>query len=278
MSSPVETDVENGVVCVPSTPFASALVLSGSSGRSDVERARLLARHGVAALALRYFGGIGQPSGLCEIPLETFYTAVDTLAQIHPRVVLIGVSKGAEAALSVAATDSRVSLVVAIAPSSVIWANVGASADGRDRPARSSWTRGGEPLPFVPYDDSWMPDHHHGETAFRGLYKQSLRTYASHVPAAVIPVEDIGGHVLLVAGGDDRVWPSLLFAEQIRKRRKSAGRSTIMVTGEAAGHRVPFPGEAQPAGGMTMARGGTEKEDRALGERAWAVFHKALDL
>ncbi len=116
VSSPVETDVENGVVCVPSTPFASALVLSGSSGRSDVERARLLARHGVAALALRYFGGIGQPSGLCEIPLETFYTAVDTLAQIHPRVVLIGVSKGAEAALSVAATDSRVSLVVAIAP------------------------------------------------------------------------------------------------------------------------------------------------------------------
>ncbi len=147
----------------------------------------------------------------------------------------------------------------------MIWANVVASADGRDRPARSSWTRGGEPLPFVPYDDSWMPDHHHGETAFRGLYKQSLRTYASHVPAAVIPVEDIGGHVLLMAGGDDRVWPSLLFAEHIRKRRKSAGRSTIMVTGEAAGHRVPFPGEAQPAGGMTMARGGTEKEDRALG-------------
>ena len=56
-------------------------VLAGSSGRVDVERARLLARHGALALALRWLGGEGQPPGICEVPLETFGAAVDWLVE-----------------------------------------------------------------------------------------------------------------------------------------------------------------------------------------------------
>ncbi len=48
------------------------VVLSGSSGRVDIARARLFAGEGASALALQWFGGEGQVPGICEIPLETF--------------------------------------------------------------------------------------------------------------------------------------------------------------------------------------------------------------
>jgi uncharacterized protein len=50
------------------------IVLGGSSGRVDVERARLFAAAGSKALALQWFGGEGQAQGICEIPLETLAT------------------------------------------------------------------------------------------------------------------------------------------------------------------------------------------------------------
>lgn len=43
-----------------------------------------------------------------------------------------------------------------------------------------------------------------------------------------------------------------------------------------AGHRVVFPGENRPAGGITMARGGTPEADEALGREAWPHILRAL--
>ena len=127
-------------------PAAAALVLPGSSNRVDTGRARLLADHGVAALPLPLFD-----EELEEVPLERFGPALDTLASISLRLAVIGVSKGAEAALLLAAGDARITAVAAFAPSSVVWAGLA----GRQR---SSWTRGGLPLPFVPYDETWVSD------------------------------------------------------------------------------------------------------------------------
>jgi hypothetical protein len=63
------------------------LVLSGSSGRVERERARLLASAGVtAALTYRWFGGDGQPAGIWEYPLESFAPAVASLAERCDRV------------------------------------------------------------------------------------------------------------------------------------------------------------------------------------------------
>lgn len=55
------------------------LVLAGSSGRIDTERCRVLARAGMTALSIRWFGGDGQAQGICEIPLEGFVEAIDLL-------------------------------------------------------------------------------------------------------------------------------------------------------------------------------------------------------
>jgi hypothetical protein len=177
------------------------VVLAGSSGRVDVERARLFANRGALAVALRWFGGPDQSPGICEIPLETFTRAVDWLVDRGVRDIgFAGVSKGAEAALLVACHDARIRTVVAIAPSSVGWANVGPGLDGQAYPYRSSWTWQGRPLPFVPYDESWMPAEGDGPVSFRSLYEQSLRTDPDVAAAAAIPIERAAADLLLIAG------------------------------------------------------------------------------
>jgi hypothetical protein len=253
------------------------LVLSGSSGRVEVERATVLAGAGVsAALTHRWFGAAGQPAGIWEYPLELLGASVEALAARCDRVVLVGSSKTAEGFLLYAAGDPFVDAVVVIAPSHVAWANVGPGPDGELRPQHSSWTRGGEPLPFVPYDDEAEPVG--DPPAFTPVYAQSLRTHADRVAAATIPVERFFGDVLLVAGGDDQVWPSLTSARAVQARRRALDLPTTLVTHPWAGHRVLLPGEAVASGGQRMARGGTEAADRALGEQAWPEIRRVLDL
>ncbi|GAA1505118.1 acyl-CoA thioester hydrolase/BAAT C-terminal domain-containing protein [Terrabacter terrae] len=253
------------------------LVLSGSSGRVERERARLLASAGVsAALTYRWFGGEGQPAGIWEYPLESFAPAVASLAERCDRVVLLGASKSAEAFLLYAVGDPAVDAVVALAPSHVAWANVGPGPDGELRPQHSSWSHGGDPVPFVPYDDDAEPLG--DPPAYAPVYGQSLSTFADRVAAATIPVERFFGDVLLVAGGDDRVWPSVQFARAVEARRRNLDLPTTVVTHPRAGHRVVLPGEDVASGGQRMARGGTEAADRELGERAWPEIRRVLDL
>lgn len=252
------------------------LVLSGSSGRVEHERARVLGGLGVTALTHRWFGAPGTAPHLCEYPLERFAPWVDRLAARCDRVVLLGSSKSAEAFLLYAADDPRIDAVVAFAPSHVAWANVGPGPDGELRPCRSSWSRDGGPVAFVPYDDDVVVQCDPPELA--PMYRESLRTFAGRVEAAVIPVERFFGDVLLVAGGDDRLWPSLDSAEWIRSRRSAAGLPTTVVTHPDAGHRVILPGETVATGGAHLARGGSETADRALGERAWPELCRVLEV
>jgi dienelactone hydrolase len=251
------------------------LVLSGSSGRVERERATLLGRAGATALTYRWFGDVGQPPSIFELPLESFDWAVELLASQCDRVVLMGVSKTAEAFLLYAADDPRVDAVVAISPSHVVWGNVGAGPDGRLRPQSSSWSRRGEPVPFVPYDDDVEVSGDPPE--FAPMYRQSLRTSADRVGAATIPVERFFGDVLLVAGGDDRLWPSLDWARRIEARRRAVDLPTTLVSHPGAGHRVILPGEHPAQAGMRLARGGTDDADRALGSLAWPEILRVID-
>jgi hypothetical protein len=267
----------DGVLATPDgPPRAAALVLSGVSGTVEEERARMLAANGVAALSLRWFGGVGQPPGICEVPLECFVPALDRLASLSPRLAVFGVSKGAEAALLLAVRDPRITLSVAMSPSSVVWANVGAGLDGLTSPYRSSWTWQGEPLPFVPYDDSWTVPR--GDwPSYLDLYERSLRLFAADIDAARIPVENIAGDVIVTAGGDDQVWPSTAFAAAIVRRRERAGLDTVTIEHPDAGHRPVLPGEA-PSYGNALARGGSPEADAEHGTAIWAAVAKSLGL
>lgn len=229
-------------------------------------------------MSIRWFGDSDQPPGICEVPLETFTPALDTLAALADELAVVGISKGAEAALLLAGRDTRIRSVAAFSPSSVVWANVGPGLDGAMRPCRSSWTAGGRSLPFVPYDDTWQPADA-AAPSYRGLYENSLTVFGDEVAAATIPVENIEGRVLVTGGGDDQVWPSDIFATQIAQRRASHGRPTELIIDPSAGHRVTLPQEpAHPQSGMTMARGGNHDADSMVGRRIWPVLLDLLHL
>ncbi|MEU9454491.1 acyl-CoA thioester hydrolase/BAAT C-terminal domain-containing protein [Streptomyces sp. NPDC048277] len=247
------------------------LVLGGSSGRIERERTNILAQQGIAALSIRWFGGPGQSPGICEIPLETFTGAVDFLAANGARRIgILGVSKGAEAAMLTAVHDPRVDVVIALSPTSRVWCNVGPGSDGVQHPYRSSWTWRGQALPFVPMDDSWTPvASGSGPVAIRGWYELSVRSFAHLVPMAEIPVEKARADLLLVAGGDDAMWPSLPFAEQLAARRRSVGADVHLIARHDAGHRPRFPGESPAPASPHFLYGGTPEADVLLGAAAW---------
>jgi dienelactone hydrolase len=266
------TDPWEGMLAAPVRGSdLGVVVLAGSSGRVERDRARLLARQGMTALSIRWFGGPGQPPGICEVPLETFTAAVDVLkANGAERVGILGVSKGAEAALLTAVHDPRVDAVVALSPTSRVWCNVGPGRDGEQRPYRSSWTWREQALPFVPLDDSWTPAEPDGNpVAVRGWYERSERTFAHLLAPADIPVERARADLLLVAGGDDAMWPSLPFAEQLAARRRSAGVGVRLVARPDAGHRPRLPGEGSAPASPRFRYGGTPEADAELGAAAW---------
>jgi len=255
------------------------LVLSGSSGRVEVERARLFAREGMTAVPLQWFGEPGQSPGICEIPLETFTDAIDRLrSDGAERIGMVGVSKGAEAAMLTAVHDPRVDVVVALSPTSRVWCNVGPGLDGVERPYRSCWTWRGRALPFVPMDDSWTPAETDGggPVAVRGWYERSERTFADRLAAAAIPVERARSELVLVAGGDDAMWPSLPYAGQLAERRRSAGATVRLITHPDAGHRPRFPGESPAPPSPHFRYGGTPEADALLGAAAWPHVLDAL--
>ncbi|WP_460792223.1 GrpB family protein [Nocardioides maradonensis] len=259
----------DGVRCEPDVATGTGvLVLAGSSGRVDRARARLLAEQGAIAESIRWFGGPGQHDGPWEVPLELFLGHVEHLGRDCDRVVVVGTSFGAEAALLTGSLSEDVAAVVAFAPSDVVWAGV--THDGR---VTSHWTLEGIPLPFVPFDDTWEPATE--PPAYDGLYRASRRRFAGDLDAATIPVERIRD-LVLVAGGDDRVWPAAEHAERIRHRRAARGLLTTVVTDPAAGHRTILPGEPVVTGGQPMARGGSEDADRRLGSAAWPALLRVL--
>lgn len=248
-------------VSVPSRPTgAGVVVLAGSSGRIESDRADLFARHGVRAHAIRWFGGEGQRPVPHEVPLELFLDEVALLRETCDRVAVLGTSFGAEAAL-LTATRTPLDAVIAIAPTSVVWPGI------LNGVWSSHWTERGAPLPWVPFVDDWAAATDPPE--FRGLYEASVDRHPAEAQAAAIPVERIAGDVLLVVGEDDRVWPSARFADEIAARRAASGLTTDVLRHPLAGHRVPLPGEDVLSGGTRMARGGTPEADAELGAAAW---------
>ncbi|MFC6704470.1 alpha/beta fold hydrolase [Flexivirga alba] len=261
-----------GLLVIPEKHCGTGvLTVGGSSGRIDGDRARLLASHGALAMSIRWFGGPGQPSGPRLVPLETFTAALDRLATECDRLVISGMSFGAEAALLVASYDERVDGCIGFAPTPVAWSFI-----DPDESQVSHWTRDGRPVPAVPFDTTWEPDT--DPPAYVGSYRQSLGVADPEtVASAAIPVERIG-ELLLIAGGDDQVWPSVDFAQRIVARRRDHGLETTFSTLPAAGHRTLLPGETPVSAGASMRRGGNDESNRELGSLAWPHVRRILRL
>lgn len=140
---------------IASGPRPTVIVLSGSLGGMMEGSAAVLSSQGFAALAIAYFGVDPLPPELVEVPLEYFAEGIAWLKEqpaVDPdRIAVMGVSKGGELAVLLGATyPEDIKAVVGYSASPVVWR--GASY----RPLsfvfgkpKSSWTLGGEPVPFV---------------------------------------------------------------------------------------------------------------------------------
>lgn len=182
-----------------SSPQPTLLVLGGSEGGLPSRRAAWFASHGYPALALAYFRFDDLPKELSGIPLEYFGEALRWLAQrpevARTRIGVTGVSRGAELALQLGSLYPAFKTVVAYSPS-----DVRNPACCGFTPVPYAWTLEGRPLAFRP----------------------SRNPNSALALEARIQVERIHGPVMLLSGGDDRVWDSSAMADSIAHRLQSA--------------------------------------------------------
>jgi dienelactone hydrolase len=187
----------------------AVLVLGGSEGGFPDRLAKPIIDAGLPVLALAYFKAEGLPQELEKIPLEYIYKAkawLQSQANVKlDELVVVGWSKGAELALLLATTDKTITQVVAIAPSSVVWAGI--LQDWTKVPA-SSWTLQGQELAYVAFKPSGPIN------GLIDLYTQSLENRADK-GRATIPVEKIHGSVVLMSSDMDEIWPSSQMAQSI---------------------------------------------------------------
>jgi uncharacterized protein len=263
--------------------FVGVLALGGSEGGIPEYLLNLLVAEGFACLALAYFNTPSTQPALTEVPLERIERGLLWLRDqqgvvLHDgRVPIIGGSKGGELALLVASTfPDLVGRVVAYTPSHVVWAGI----DFRNRggPMRSSWSRDGRPLPFVPYPPGVGPSITDRGTSVLPIYERGLDNAAA-VDEATILLERAHGPILLISGGDDRMWPAGRMCRMAVDRMERAGRGHLVehLDFPEAGHLL-FPYPVQPAGTaswMSLDLGGTPEAGARAHAIAWprAVRH-----
>ena len=110
---------------------------------------------------------------------------------------------------------------------------------------------------------------------YRSLYERSLQIEADNLAAVTIPVEKAQAEIILVAGGDDALWPSDMFAKSIEERLASAGKNATLIHHPNAGHRLLFPSETTPRS-IQHAHGGSDEADAELGRSAWDAISALL--
>lgn len=260
---------ENGLLAnyFPARQKGPALLtLTGSAGGLTMnEVAIALQSEGFSVLHLSYFRGPGQNPNAELIPLEYFATALTWLRrqpEVDPaRLGIVGVSKGAEAALVVAVRHPEVKAVVAALPSSVVWPGI--IREERAGTISSSWSEQGQPVPHLP--------HRPFDASLGGTmadnYAASLKALSAH-PEAVIPVERITGSIFLMCAEQDRVWPSCPMARQIQERLRASGRDAALLAYPDAGH-ASFGLPVSADDPRLTASGGTVQGNQTARADSW---------
>lgn len=257
----------------------TVIVLHGSEGGDfdDAKKAAgLYASHGYATLAVMYFSWPYKnlknvPTGFSHLPLERISIARDWLSKQHEadvkRLAIVGASKGSEFGLLAASRYPWVKAVVACVPTSVVWGAFGVASEGDE----AAFTFAGKSLSGVPYGDYDAVMRHDITSAER-----HRRDYASAgsalIDKAAIPVERIGGPILLISGARDAIWPSDPMAAQIVDRLAEHGKTAEWLSFVDAGHFVCGTGDSPVRyydGDEIMSAGGSVAGNGHGAGQAW---------
>jgi dienelactone hydrolase len=187
------------------------IVIGGSEGGKPYYLAEPLAEEGFSVLSLAYFKEPTLPDNLELIPLEYFTTAINWFKRNYnfEKIIIVGISKGAELSLLLATNFKNINGVIAYSPSAVVFEGFCA----KQTDSNSSWMIDGTQVPFVPFDVTGVSNMND----YYAIYKQSL-TQTEIVEKAAIKVEEINGPILLFSGTDDKMWPSGEMSEMLVNR------------------------------------------------------------
>lgn len=258
------------------------LLIGGSGGGYENQDAEWLSSLGFVVLNVRYFGAKGLPENLVNIPIEYFNSSIAWLNKnSHVKknsIGLFGHSKGTEAAILTAFYNPLVKAVVVRSPSSIIWAGPGWSGLNE-----SSWSWNNEPLNFhsVGLIDGgvWLSRVLLGKKLIktRDMFNNVLGDEES-VNKAMLPVENMNAHLLLLSGKDDQQWPSTKMADMLVTilDKSNVNFSYKHFAFDNAGHRPARLSKPDD----TFANGGTVQGNFMAHERTKVLvkefFNKSL--
>lgn len=227
-----------------STPAPVIITLNGSGGGVTENRAALLAEHGFAVFTLGYFGMDGLPATLEHIPIEYFEKAFHWIKNHSDldgsKIGLMGGSKGGELVLLLGSLfPDDFKAITAVVPNCAIFPGC---AEGIPGPA---WTHHG--IPLEPIGHMNHVDPKEGLDAMHAIwltpyFLEGIKNNPELFRSAAISVEKIKCPILLVSGGDDQMWPSAFFSEQIVNRLQENNANTCChINYPKAGHQLGLP-------------------------------------
>ena len=236
---------ENGLVGTffrQGRPKAAVIYLGGSSGVLSDQPACALASRGFLSLALAYFATDPLPPRLESVPLEYFERAIQRVKEESgiEKIALWGGSRGAELALILGTLfPNQIDAIAAHVPSSVVFGTL-------DREGGVAWTYRNQPiLPSAPfkYTQKTMGECRDSAILATPCFLKAMQDREAFERAS-IPVEKLRSPLLLISAGDDQMWPSKLFADQIVERLRKYGSSIpfFHLSYEHVGH-APSKGE-----------------------------------
>ncbi|XP_076220148.1 acyl-coenzyme A amino acid N-acyltransferase 2-like isoform X1 [Aptenodytes patagonicus] len=250
-------------------PFPGVIDLFGGAGGLIEFRAGLLASRGFAVLALAFFAYDDLPRTLAQLDLEYFEEAAELLLR-HPKVRgpglgVVGVSKGAEVALAMAAFLPQVVATVWINGTAFLHGNPLVYKDLR--------------IPPIPYYTERVIFTEVGALDNSAIFADPRDPAYS---ASAIPAEKVRGKVLFVVGEADRSFNSKLFAELAMARMPP--ESCRLLSYPGAGHLIEPPGS--PLCSISSIRGtprpvvwGGEAQAHARAqEHSWQEIVQFLEL
>ena len=278
-----------GTLYTPSTsgPHPGVIAFHGSQAVVLHELSQLLATHGYATVALKYFDVPGLPSYLEDVPLEYFAKTIRWLTgkeQVRSTGIgLVGFSRGVEAALLAAVDHEGPATVIGYSGGGLIAPGV-RGIPPREYLDKAAWTRNGTPIV------KGNQVRRVFETVQEQVYQHQCDVESvpdsirSKVPQrmlkeTLIPVEEIDGPVLLLTGSGDQQWPSppvaALAIERLQRQNHSSpyGLRTFC----ESGHIFQYPYRDYTGEPTNDANGGTPAANARAAATSWPLVIRYLE-
>lgn len=270
-------DYLNGFRLTPDNKTRQGVIISfgGSEGSPGYDTAQALAQEGYEVLSLFYFGMDNQAPDLVHVPLEFFEEVlayIDDHMDDDPVITVYGGSKGAELALNLASYYPQIDNLVLMAPAA--WNYMGLTED-YSQGMQSSWTYGGDPLPFIDMTKGNLGDGLglivdltlNQPVAYRPGY-ESATLNDPQSEAARIKAEATDANILIFAGDNDRLWHSEISAQKIQEVRPENTEVHIF---PGAGHIFALD-RYLALDGIVIEMGGSLEANQEAGQKAQEIL------